>query len=80
MKSFFFFFFYIKEIKIQGGRQGDVTEEWDTAAVVMVRTFNFDWLEAWPEEFRRPLLDRGTESDSTDTYTPTHTHTISASH
>lgn len=29
----------------------DKTEEPDTAGVVMVRTFNFDWLEAWPEAF-----------------------------
>lgn len=54
---------YVNEIKTQGGRQGDKTEEWATAAVVMVRTFNFDWLEAWPEAFGRPLLTRGSESD-----------------
>lgn len=36
------------------------TEERTAAAVVMVRALNFDWLEARPEAFRRPLLDRGT--------------------
>ena len=74
--------FYVKEIKIQGGRHGDKTEEWAAAAVVMVRTFNFEWLEAWPEAFGKPLLDHGTESDRRltnithkHTHTPTHTHT-----
>lgn len=48
MKSFFL---RGKKSKNQGGRKGDEREEWATAAVVLVRTFNFDWLEAWPEAF-----------------------------
>lgn len=46
-----------------------------TAGVVMVSTFNFDRLEAWPEAFGRPLLDRGTQSDRKMTSYNTHTHT-----
>ncbi len=71
--------FYVKKIKIQGGHQGNKTEEWTSAAVVMVRTFSFDWLEAWPEAFGRPLLDHSAESDRKLTNTA-YTHSCSLPH
>lgn len=57
-----------------GGRKGDEEEEWATAAVVMVRTFNFDQPEAWPGAFGGHLLDRGTRcvgkrANNTNTFT-----------
>lgn len=44
------------------------------SGVVMVKSFNFDLLEAKPEAFGRPLLDRGTESDRKMTSNNTHAH------
>jgi len=56
----------VKEIpkRILGGRQGDETGDWATAAVVMVRT-----LMGWRLGLRH--LDRDSESDGK----LTHTHT-----
>lgn len=59
-----------------GGRKGDEAEEGATAAVVMVRTFNFDRLEAWPEASGGLSLDRDTECDGKLTNNNTHTFTL----
>lgn len=47
-----------------------------SSVVVMVRSFNFRLLEARPEAFGRPLLDRGTERDRKMTSNNTHAHIV----
>lgn len=64
--------FHVGGIKKVVARGAASAEEWATAALVLAKTLNFHWLEAWPEAFfflaggsgGLSSLDHRPESDS----------------
>lgn len=48
----FCIFFSRRRNQKSGGKRGaNSAEEWATAGLVLAKTLNFHWLEAWPEAF-----------------------------
>lgn len=47
----FCIFFSRRRNQKGGGKRAASAEEWATAGLVLAKTLNFHWLEAWPEAF-----------------------------